>query len=75
MTKFARAMLYVNKISQMSTTAWGAVPLQNYTEDWWDKSIEEIDNELAIKYNLPDNIARYIQQNIQKKDETNILNF
>lgn len=40
MTKFARAALYVNKISQMSTTSWGAVPVQDYSEAWWNNSID-----------------------------------
>ena len=75
MTKFARAMLYVNKISQMSTNAWGAVPVQDYTESWWDKTIEEIDLELNKKYNIPDHLANYIEQNIQTKDESNIVNY
>ena len=43
MTKFARAMLFVNKTSQHSTTAWGDVPSQDYSEEWWNKSIAEID--------------------------------
>ena len=75
MTKFARALLYVNKYSQHSTTAWGAVPIQDYSESWWDKSISEIDKELIKKYNIPQNIAEYINKNIQTKTESNIINF
>jgi len=52
MTKFARALLYVNKMSQMSTRAWGAVPIQDYHELWWNKSIAEIDKELIKKYGV-----------------------
>lgn len=33
MTTFARALLYINKHSQHSTTAWGAVPIQDYSEE------------------------------------------
>ena len=73
MTKFARALLYVNKTSQHSTTAWGDVPVQDYSEDWWNKSIAEIDIELANKYQLPQEIADYIQNNIQTKTEANII--
>ena len=73
-TKFARAALYVNKISQMSTTAWGAVPVQDYSEDWWSKSIAEIDECLFKKYNVPSDIAEFVRKNIQTKDESNIVN-
>ena len=75
LTKFARALLYVFKISQMSTNAWGAVPIQDYSETWWDKSIAEIDKELIKKYSIPDDIAEFIDKNIQAKDESNIINF
>lgn len=75
MTKFARAMLFVNKTSQHSTTAWGAVPKQDYSESWWDKSVAEIDEELFKKYNVPKDIADYVKTNIQTKTESNIINF
>ncbi len=73
MTKFARATLYVNKVSQMSTTAWGCVPVQDYSEPWWDKSVAEIDEELFKKYNVPKDIADYVKANIQTKTENNII--
>ena len=73
MTKFARAMLFVNKTSQHSTTAWGDVPMQDYSEPWWDKSIAEIDEELFKKYNVPKDIADYVKANIQTKTENNII--
>ncbi len=75
MTKFARALLYVNKMSQMSTRAWGAVPIQDYHEFWWNKSIAEINKELIRKYNVPQDIAEFIDKNIQTKTESNIMNF
>lgn len=75
MTKFLRALLYFNKKSQHSTTAWGAIPLQDYNESWWDKSIKEIDKELIKKYNIPENIAEFINKNIQERNENNIINF
>ena len=75
LTKFARALLYVFKISQMSTNAWGAVPVQDYSESWWNKSISEIDKELIKKYRIPNDIAEFIDKNIQTKDESNIINF
>ena len=75
LTKFARALLYVFKISQMSTNAWGAVPVQDYSESGWNKSISEIDKELIKKYRIPNDIAEFIDKNIQTKDESNIINF
>lgn len=74
MTKFARALLFVNKTSQHSTTAWGDVPSQDYLEDWWSKSIAEIDECLFKKYNVPSDIAEFVRKNIQTKDESNIVN-
>ena len=75
MTKFARALLYVNKVSQMSTRSWGAVPIQDYKEDWWGCSIDEIDKRLIEKYNIPEDIADFIDKNIQRKTEENIVNY
>lgn len=75
MTKFARALLYVNKHSQHSTTAWGAVPAQDYSEPWWDESIEELETRLFDKYNIPENIRRFVLDNIQQKSEGSIVNY
>ena len=75
MTKFARALLYLNKHSQHSTTSWGAVPQQNFSELWWNESIDEIDVRLMDKYSIPNNIRAYILDNVQQKSENNILNF
>ena len=74
-TKFARALLYLNKFSQHSTTSWDAIPIQDYSEDWWDKSISEIDEYLFDKYNIPNEIRIFVRKNIQTKSETNIVNF
>lgn len=75
MTKFARALLYVNKTSQHSTTAWASIPLQDYSESWWDKSIDKIDEELMKKYNVPKNVQEFVYKNIQPKTEKNITNY
>jgi hypothetical protein len=75
MTKFARALLYFNKHSQHSTTAWGAVPIQDYSESWWGESIAEIDLRLMDKYNVPDSVINFVFENIQKKSESNIVNY
>ena len=75
LTKFARALLYVNKISQMSTRSWGAVPIQDYHEEWWNNSIENINQHLIEKYGIPDEIANFVEKNIQQKTEQNIINY
>lgn len=75
MTRFLRALLYVNKFSQHSTTAWGAIPVQDYTEDWWDLSVNDIDNQLFKKYSVPEHVVDYIKNNIQFRDENNIINY
>jgi len=75
MTKFTRALLYLNKHSQHSTTAWAAVPIQDYSESWWDESIDEIDVRLMNKYDVPDDIRAFVLDNVQKRSESNIVNF
>jgi superfamily II DNA or RNA helicase len=75
MTKFVRALLYFNKHSQHSTTSWGSVPIQDYSEKWWNKTIDEIDKELMEKYDIPKNIQEFVFKNIQTKTEKNIINF
>lgn len=75
MSRFYRAALYVNKHSIINSTAYGSVPVQNYTEDWWNSTIDEIDEHLFEKYNLPEHLRQYIRDNIQRKSERNIVNF
>lgn len=75
MTKFLRALLYVNKYSQHSTSAWGSIPIQDYSESWWDETINEIDDHLFDKYNIPVDIRNFVKDNIQTKNESNIINF
>lgn len=75
MTKFVRALLYLNKYSQHSTTSWGAIPIQTYQEPWWTKSISEIDQELMKKYKIPRNIIDFVFANIQTKTEAHIVNY
>lgn len=73
MTKFCRALVYMNKQSQHSTTAWAAVPLQDYSESWWNESIEKIESKLFEKYNVPADIKDFVLQNFQTKTEQNII--
>ena len=73
MTRFARACLYMNKYSHNTTVAWGSVPQQDFSEDWWTESIDVIEEKLFDKYNIPEDIRNFIKNNIQKKSITNIL--
>ncbi len=73
MTRFLRALLYVNKFSQHSTTAWGAIPIQDYSEEWWNQSIDVIDNRLMEKYRISSTVRDFVFKNIQKKSEKNII--
>lgn len=75
MTKFTRALLYVNKFSLHSRSAWGAVPVQDYTESWWSESIDNLDEHLMDKYNVPEDVRSFVRNNIQHKTEKNILYF
>lgn len=75
MTKFVRALIYINKVSQQSSrSVWTCVPKQTFSETWWDKSISEIDEQLFAKYNVPADITEFVRKNIQTKDESNIIN-
>lgn len=60
MTKFARALLYLNKHSQHSTKAWGAVPVQDYSEAWWFESIDKLETRLFDKYNISEDVRKFV---------------
>ena len=76
MTRFLRALLFANKNSQdNSKEKWIYIPIQDYSEDWWKLSIEQIDEKLFEKYNIPSDIVTFIKNKIQCKDESNIVNY
>lgn len=75
MTRFVRGLFYLNKFSQNSTRSWGAIPIQDYSEGFWNLSIEEIDDFLMKKYNVPIDVKEFVYKNIQQKSEQNIVNF
>ena len=75
MTRFARGLLYMNKTSQHSTTSWGAIPIQDYSENWWSGDIDSIDNALFEKYNIPDETNKFILDSFQRKTTANIVNY
>ena len=76
MTKFCRALLFKNKsIQDNSRDKWVSVPIQDYNEDFWNKSISEINDALMNKYNVPQYIRDFVEKNIQTKSESNIVNY
>jgi hypothetical protein len=75
MTKFFRALLYMNKdVKTSSQNAYSAIPLQKFEESWWNDDIDVIDEELFKKYNIPDSIRSFVRDNIQTKSMINIIN-
>lgn len=73
-TKFARALLYINKHGKDATAeAFPAIPLQDFHESWWNESIAQIDEHLFDKYNVPEPIRDFVRKNIQTKTEDNII--
>ena len=76
MTKFCRALLYLNKFTQdNSKDKWTAVPKQDFTEDFWLENIEHIDKALMEKYGISDQIQQFVFSNIQTRTEKNIINY
>lgn len=73
MTKFVRALLYLEKYSIVCVSAFGKIPIQDYKEEWWNESIKEIDKHLMEKYNVPEDVQQFIEKNIQLRDENNII--
>jgi hypothetical protein len=68
-TRFAKFMHSLAKISQHGTSkTYNFVPLQNFTSDSdidWNKSIQEIDSQLYIKYNLTKEEIDFIESMIK----------
>jgi type II restriction enzyme len=76
MTRFLRALLFLNKYSQdNSREKFSSIPIQDYSESWWDESIEQLEHRLFDKYNIPEDIRKFVLDNIQQKTEANIVNF
>lgn len=71
-TKFARAMLYVLKVTQHNPRAtWRFVPAQDFTtasDIDWTKSIPEIDAQLCAKYGLDPNEIAFIDDKVTPLD-------
>lgn len=71
-TKFARAMLYVLKVTQHNPrSTWKFVPAQNFSSDSdidWTKTIPEIDAQLCAKYGLDPNEIAFIEDEVAPLD-------
>lgn len=68
-TKLARFLIMLKKSSQQtSSVVYGFVPLQDFTEKSdidWSKSVEEIDQQLYVKYNLTEEEIAFIESMIK----------
>ena len=69
-TKFCRALLGINKITQDNATkkVWENVPLQDFSIDSdinWTKSIADIDKQLYKKYSLDKNEIDFIETHVK----------
>lgn len=72
-SKFARTMLGIKKITQDNTTkeVWSKIPLQDFTNNSdidWNKSIEEIDQQLYAKYKLTKEEIEFIEKMVKPMD-------
>lgn len=70
-TKFFRALVGIMKTTQHSTTTYGFVPLQDFTETSdidWSKSIAEIDRQLYKKYGLEQTEIDFIETKVKSME-------
>ena len=76
-SKFARTLLLNNKFSFHNLKeTWKSVPIQDYTEDFWNSdNIDDIDEGLFDKYNVPEDIRKFVRENIQSRTIDNILGY
>lgn len=69
--KFFRALIGILKTTQHSTTTYGFVPLQNFTQNSdidWTMSISEIDKQLYRKYSLDQTEIDFIENNVKSME-------
>lgn len=69
-SKFARTMLSILKVTQMTNRdVWKYVPLQDFTSDSdidWSKSVHEIDLQLYQKYGLSEDEIDFIETHVKE---------
>lgn len=72
MTKFARAMLGVKKVTQDNPRHfWQYVPSQDFTNDSdidWTQSVSDIDKQLYSKYGLTVEEIQFLEDNVKSMD-------
>lgn len=72
MTKFARAMLGVKKVTQDNPRHfWQYVPSQDFTNDSdidWTQSVSEVDKQLYSKYELTAEEIQFLEDNVKSMD-------
>ena len=75
MTTFFRGLLFNSKVVKTSSKmAYSSIPIQDFTEEWWEETIEFIDKKLFEKYKIQD-LYDFFKKNIQIRNEGNICNF
>lgn len=69
-TKFARTMLSILKVTQMTNKdVWKYVPMQDFSNKSdinWNTSIKNIDKQLYKKYGLSDEEIQFIETNVKE---------
>lgn len=68
-TRFLRALLSVLKVTQHNpNSVWAEIPLQDFTDSSdidWSASVENVDQQLALKYSLTPAERTFIKDNVQ----------
>lgn len=73
LTKFFRACLFLAKTSQNTARdKYRFVPLPDFSEDFWNLPIAELDEQLFEKYQVPAKTRTFILDNLQPRSEANI---
>ena len=77
MSKFLRALMFLKKFNIDATQkVYKEIPIQDYTEDFWNSdNIDDIDEGLFNKYNVPEDIRKFVRENIQPKTKDDILGY
>ncbi len=73
MTKFFRACLFLAKNSQNTAKdKYRYVPKMDFSTDFWNADIDELDEKIFTKYKLPKQTREFIRRNFQARSEQNI---
>ena len=71
-TKFARALLSVLKVTQNGNKpVWRMIPLQDFTENSdidWSKPVADIDQQLYKKYGLTPDEIKFIETHVKEME-------